>query len=187
MTPPLVRKISESGLAPRVAARRKGDVFLGGEDPSHDVASRRFRDWRVRILRHQPVHILVLELRLEQLVVAHVDGLHKASASGGDELHLDAERLDGGDDGAHHVDSEGVEVEEGDDSWGGRRDVWREDIAHPLEHDVLAEPSLRLAAINRSSRIRREFAAFDHPPPLRCRRRNNEHGGKNNGEYFCSH
>ena len=76
MPPPLVRKIRKAGLAPRVAARRQRDVFLSGEDPSHDVASRCFGDWRVRILRHQPVHILVLNLRLEGLVVAHVDGLY---------------------------------------------------------------------------------------------------------------
>jgi len=45
MPPPLVRKIRKAGLAPRVAARRQRDVFLSGEDPSHNVASRCFGDW----------------------------------------------------------------------------------------------------------------------------------------------
>ena len=65
MSPLLVQKISEAGLAPGVAARLEGDVILGSDDPSHDVASRRLDNWHVGILRHQPVRILVLELRLE--------------------------------------------------------------------------------------------------------------------------
>ena len=77
LTPPLlVRKICKSGLVPRVVARRKRNVILSGEDPSHDVTLRCFDDWCVRILCHQPVHILVLNLRLEGLVVAHVDRLY---------------------------------------------------------------------------------------------------------------
>ena len=109
--PPLVRKIREAGLAPRVAVSRKRDVFLGSKDPCHDVATRSFGDWRIRILRHQPGQILVLNLCLECLVVAHVDGLHESGASRWDELNFDAERLDRADDQPHHMDSEGVEVE----------------------------------------------------------------------------
>jgi hypothetical protein len=68
---------------------------------------------------------------------------------------------------------------------GGRRDVRREDLFDPFQHYVFGEPSLRLDLVNRSRRICRRFAAFDRPPPLRCRQRNDEHDAKNNGEYFC--
>jgi hypothetical protein len=109
--PVLVRKICVAGLAPSVAARVERDVFLGSKDPSHDIAAGSFDDWRVRILRHQPVVILVSHLSLKGLVIAHVDGLNKARASGGYELDFNPDCLDGADDRPHHMDSKGVQVE----------------------------------------------------------------------------
>ena len=66
--PPLVRKIREAGLAPRVAVSRKRDVFLGSEDPSHDVATRSFDDWRISILLHHQVKYWSLTFALNALL-----------------------------------------------------------------------------------------------------------------------
>ncbi len=159
--PKLVHNIGEPRLAPRVADHLLADVPLGGKDPSNHVGTSSLGDGCVGILDHQPVHVLVLHLRLEGLVIADIDGLDKPGAAGWNKVDLEAKFLDLVDDGPHHVHGEGVEEQEGDDSWGGSRDVQREDLIDPLQHDVLREPRLRLNLVDRVGGKGGELASFD--------------------------
>jgi hypothetical protein len=180
----LIRKIREPHLAPRIMDCLRANLLLGGKDPLNNVAASCFLDRRIRVLSHQPVVVLALYLRLERLVVAHVDGLNKAGAAGGDELYLHPKRLDLLDNAAHHVDAEGVKEEEGDDADGGRRNVGRKDIVNPLEHDFLHEPRLWLTLVDSVSRIGREFAALNRRPLLTCATQRREDKEKKVGNVF---
>jgi hypothetical protein len=173
--PKLVRKIRKPRLAPPVADHLLADVPLGVEDPSNHVATSSLGDGRVGILDHQTVHVLVLHLRLEGLVIADVDGLDKPGAAGWKKVDLNAKFLDLVDDGPHHVHGEGVKEQEGDDSWGGSRNVRREDLIDPLQHDVLQEPCLWLNLVGCIGGKGGELALFDYASPFPCGQRKKTH------------
>ena len=64
------------------------------------------------------------------------------------------------------MDLERVQEEDGNDAGGGCRNVGREDIIDPFDHDVLREPRLRLTLVDSVSRVGGQFAALDCRPSL---------------------
>ena len=59
------------------------------------------------------------------------------------------------------MDLERVQEEDGNVAVGGCRNIGREDIIYPFDHDVLREPRLRLTLVDCVSRVGRQFSALD--------------------------
>jgi hypothetical protein len=96
-------KIGVTCLLPGILEGLIGDVALGSDDPVGDLTTSGAGDRQVGVLVHQPSFVLHPQLGLESLVVADVDRLNETVASRWNELHLDAETLDRGDDRSQHV------------------------------------------------------------------------------------
>ncbi len=113
---------------------------LGGNDPICNIVTSGGGDSLI---------ILGPQLGLEHLVVPNVDRLEETGVFGWNELHLDAKILDRVDDGGHHVHQEGVEDEDGHNSFGGGLYIRCQDLIDLLEHRLLIKPCLVLAGVDK--------------------------------------
>ena len=163
-----VREPGESGLPPSVLDRRFADVLLCHQNPFLDVDTLGSRCWLVGVLCKHPIAVLFTDLCLEWLVKADVDRLNHAGASGGDEINLDSEGLNGVYGGSHLVDRKRVQEENRDNSLRHVGNVQLEDDLDPYEHDVLAEPCLFLAGVDEVDGESWQFAFRDMPIIFSC-------------------
>ncbi len=81
--PRQVREPRQSGLLPSVLDGRFADVPLRHQCPFRDVDTLGSKGWLVGVLCEHPIAVLLTDLRLEWLVIADVDRLNHAGASGG--------------------------------------------------------------------------------------------------------
>ena len=129
-------------------------------DPANSLKTNSFGD----VLLHQPLEELILDLVCEGLVVPDIYGLYKPGTAGQNELDFDANSLDLCDGRPHHVNAEGVQVKERQNSGQGHCNIGPKDFHNPLQHNLFCKPHLWLALVNCAIMIDQDFATFDCPP-----------------------